>query len=220
MLKSIIKLTGACLVVASINTDAALLFDNGSVTGGTGYCTQDPISSCGGTGAWTYYDNFSLDNNSTITGFDYTEYFAAGDISNYQMTNWSIWSSDQFATTLPDHFGQTTATSQSVSNILGNPAYLLSVNGLNINLAAGTYWLGINNTVSGGAVTSAASAVPVVGPIVGLPGSKVFHGTVSFADPAKERSFQIYGAVVPLPAAIWLFGSGLIGLLGLARRKT
>jgi len=27
------------------------------------------------------------------------------------------------------------------------------------------------------------------------------------------------GAVVPVPAAVWLFGSGLLGLLGLARRK-
>ena len=28
------------------------------------------------------------------------------------------------------------------------------------------------------------------------------------------------GAVVPVPAAVWLFGSGLIGLVGIARRKT
>lgn len=27
-------------------------------------------------------------------------------------------------------------------------------------------------------------------------------------------------AVVPVPSAVWLFGSGLIGLVGLARRKT
>ena len=25
--------------------------------------------------------------------------------------------------------------------------------------------------------------------------------------------------VVPVPAAVWLFGSGLIGLIGIARRK-
>lgn len=28
-----------------------------------------------------------------------------------------------------------------------------------------------------------------------------------------------YGAVIPVPAAIWLFGSGLLGLIGIARRK-
>ena len=27
-------------------------------------------------------------------------------------------------------------------------------------------------------------------------------------------------ATVPLPAAVWLFGSGLLGLIGMARRKT
>jgi hypothetical protein len=27
-------------------------------------------------------------------------------------------------------------------------------------------------------------------------------------------------AVVPVPAAVWLFGSGLLGLVGVARRKT
>ena len=26
-------------------------------------------------------------------------------------------------------------------------------------------------------------------------------------------------AVVPVPAAVWLFGSGLLGLVGVARRK-
>jgi len=27
------------------------------------------------------------------------------------------------------------------------------------------------------------------------------------------------GAVIPVPAAVWLFGSGLLGLVGIARRK-
>ncbi|TCK19498.1 putative secreted protein [Thiogranum longum] len=34
-----------------------------------------------------------------------------------------------------------------------------------------------------------------------------------------EGSYEPAGAVVPVPAAVWLFGSGLIGLVGLARRK-
>lgn len=29
-----------------------------------------------------------------------------------------------------------------------------------------------------------------------------------------------FGAVVPVPAAVWLFGSGLLGLVGMARRKS
>ena len=34
-----------------------------------------------------------------------------------------------------------------------------------------------------------------------------------------EYTYAIEVSPVPLPAAIWLFGSGLIGLIGIARRK-
>jgi hypothetical protein len=39
------------------------------------------------------------------------------------------------------------------------------------------------------------------------------------AQNASSYSMSITAAVVPVPAAVWLFGSGLIGLVGLARRK-
>jgi hypothetical protein len=29
-----------------------------------------------------------------------------------------------------------------------------------------------------------------------------------------------FTAAVPVPAAVWLFGSGLLGLIGIARKKT
>jgi len=35
--------------------------------------------------------------------------------------------------------------------------------------------------------------------------------------PGQAPSFQ--GTVVPVPAAVWLFGSGLVGLAGIARRR-
>ena len=42
-------------------------------------------------------------------------------------------------------------------------------------------------------------------------------------DPRKVAALSLVGslntAVVPVPAAVWLFGSGLIGLVGVARRK-
>jgi hypothetical protein len=34
-----------------------------------------------------------------------------------------------------------------------------------------------------------------------------------------EMSFSLTGTIVPIPAAVWLFGSGLLGLIGIARRK-
>lgn len=56
-------------------------------------------------------------------------------------------------------------------------------------------------------------------------GSMDFSGftTIRTSGIAVDMSFGDYGtpapAVVPIPAAAWLFGSGLIGLIGLARRK-
>ena len=38
------------------------------------------------------------------------------------------------------------------------------------------------------------------------------------ASGATTSHLSVYG-VVPIPAAVWLFGSGLIGLIGIARRK-
>ena len=43
-------------------------------------------------------------------------------------------------------------------------------------------------------------------------------------DASDNLLFEGFGtldtvAVVPIPAAVWLFGSGLLGLIGLARRK-
>ncbi len=54
-------------------------------------------------------------------------------------------------------------------------------------------------------------------------------GWDSTAEPKPKRefdistsvtgSFLVKASVVPIPAAVWLFGSGLIGLIGVARRK-
>ena len=45
---------------------------------------------------------------------------------------------------------------------------------------------------------------------------------------AKGEGFNLFAwavrsgdvSAVPIPAAVWLFGSGLLGLVGMARRKT
>lgn len=41
------------------------------------------------------------------------------------------------------------------------------------------------------------------------------NGGTQIADLSNVRAFS----VVPVPAAVWLFGSGLLGLVGVARRK-
>lgn len=48
-----------------------------------------------------------------------------------------------------------------------------------------------------------------------LEGSYTLH-----ADGSYDGMVAKLGPVVPIPAAVWLFGSGLIGLIAVARRKT
>lgn len=47
----------------------------------------------------------------------------------------------------------------------------------------------------------------------GLAGGRIEGGIIGGGNVAK------LGAVVPVPAAVWLFGSGLLGLFGVAKRK-
>ena len=60
------------------------------------------------------------------------------------------------------------------------------------------------------------------------PGSFTFDATPGdyfvsfFGEAGASTSYGMYGieiSQVPLPAAVWLFGSGLIGLIGISRRK-
>jgi hypothetical protein len=45
---------------------------------------------------------------------------------------------------------------------------------------------------------------------------EVIYGAIGVLDSVQIVPVQ----VVPIPAALWLFGSGLLGLIGIARRKT
>ena len=64
---------------------------------------------------------------------------------------------------------------------------------------------------------------PPVNPPIDTPA--FYNGLANTPDiPANVPSHTLPGSnfgqsTVPVPAAVWLFGSGLIGLIGLARRK-
>jgi hypothetical protein len=68
--------------------------------------------------------------------------------------------------------------------------------------------------------------VPPVNPPIDTPAfDKGLANIPPFTMPASVPSDTLPGnnfgqtAVIPVPAAVWLFGSGLLGLVGMARRK-
>jgi len=92
---------------------------------------------------------------------------------------------------------------------------------INLNLDAGNYWLSLElrdgNDYDGYIPTGEFGALNAVDIYAFYnPSNGVWA-----EDPTSDFAFQIAGDVsaVPVPAALWLFGSGLIGLVGLARRK-
>jgi hypothetical protein len=80
-------------------------------------------------------------------------------------------------------------------------------------------------SLSGMAVTTATELLGSVD----APGSFTFDATPGnyfvsfFGEAGASTSYGMYGIEishqVPEPAAVWLFGSGLIGLIGISRRK-
>ena len=57
----------------------------------------------------------------------------------------------------------------------------------------------------------------VIGPD-GIPGVPI-QDSATFLNFSPNFDFTVDAAVIPVPAAVWLFGSGLLGLVGVARRK-
>lgn len=50
---------------------------------------------------------------------------------------------------------------------------------------------------------------------------ELYEGGNIFSSPDRDINFRTWMDVsaIPVPAAVWLFGSGLLGLVGMARRK-
>jgi len=68
---------------------------------------------------------------------------------------------------------------------------------------------------SGGPAPMAATANSL-----GLGAETPFEGVRGYFDIGTGNSLHVTSvSTVPVPAAVWLFGSGLIGLIGIARRK-
>jgi len=112
-------------------------------------------------------------------------------------------------------------------------AGFLSVTGSD-DLSAGFSNLSIIHTFGGIAQVTAdlnitgGSLAGVLGGTIGrLEGSLVNVGTftpgqsllgLDFSTASPNSTLKL--SAVPVPAAVWLFGSGLLGLVGIARRKT
>lgn len=106
------------------------------------------------------------------------------------------------------------ATATGNSTGFGYAEYVFDIP-VAFTLSAGNYWLGLHNgslaTTTPTEMLWSTTATPV-----GSAG--LYLDTGSWIDSGNEHAFRLDGTVVPIPTAVWLFGSAL-GLIGVMRRK-
>lgn len=200
-------------------------------------------------GAFVIYESLPASNSNHISRHGTNGPVLADDFRSFvggQVTSVEWWGSaplvvggvDQWEITFHSDIGGTPSTtfptgviSQHFVNATGTDPegdgifhFQATWNPQDMFVTAGVdYWFSVANA-SGSTWTWATGLPPTVGSEqydavvstgVGPNGGPHFGPWNSIAD--TDFAFRINA--VPVPAAVWLFGSGLIGLIGIARRK-
>ena len=226
-----IGVIGSCLIAASLNTNAATVIPSDYMVGGN----------VGDT--WTYENldtsQFTL-TLSEITSGPYSGYFELGNnVSStvYDVTN-DVLTIHEIDNTPVDPAVGLVFSEIELGQIVTlnddpvNPSMYLFWDIPSITVQAGTYtdvialvWLD-DNFSSNAANTFLELDSSVTAGVTDINYYAQGIGEVAFVGIAAETGLSdgtgyelVSTTVVPVPAALWLFGSGIIGLAGIARRK-
>ena len=194
IIKSIIGTTCTCLAVVSFNTSAALI----ERLGGLAY--YDDVSGL----TWLTDANAAktsgYDADGLMNWTDANNWAAGLNISG--VSGWRLASSD----TCYEYNCTGSEMGNLFYNVLGNTTSLTNTGPFS-NIRLGNYWTATEYAPD----TNYAEVIhlyngrqSIAGKISGYSSWAVHTGDVS---------------AVPVPAAVWLFCSGLFGLIGIAKRK-
>jgi len=109
------------------------------------------------------------------------------------------------------------------------PAYTANYGGTTTGTVDFDFWHDPNDAQFGGGTILPAAPISVgpgafsgssTNPIApGTPYSLSIFATINHGEGSQNTSFDAELRPVPIPPAVWLFGSGLLGLAGVARRR-
>ncbi len=187
----------AYIVLVSASVNAAFIVDTGPGPGGV----------VGGT---------MLSATNFIAG----QFTLASDFTLSSVEGWvSLSAINTFGTVVIYSDGGNIPGTELFSGIFegaGSNAQWLGASGLAWNLAAGTYWAAFE--VRSGQALAAAMPDPSVNPLTNDAFKPSYSNDWILFNPTS-LGIGLRIQSVPVPAAAWLFGSGLLGLIGIARRK-
>ena len=210
MKSHLVSWTLLCLALSAIPLSAQVLYEDGPLNG-----TTD---------AWTINFGYIVSNTFTLTG--------AGTVNGFDFYTWTF-PGDQLLTVdwyfTSEEFGGTTygqGTAGVTSTFISNNQYgysieKQSVSGLNVALDPGTYWMNLANanTTQGNPVYwDENSGIGCHSP--GCP-SEVSENTEGTIPPESFDVTGTYGSggTVPEPGSIVLFGSGIVAVATMLRRR-
>jgi hypothetical protein len=158
-------------------------------------------------------NNFTLTNLSGSTQtFTITSTIGIVPIGPASLTSGSI---DGSITDNPTYGGAT------ISTVSGNALYTALIDGSDyLTLLDDLYSVTVPGSSGGSADVGPASFTNQLGPAITSDIGIRIQFSLTAGDSVSFTSvFSVEETAVPVPAAVWLFGSGLIGLVGIARRK-
>jgi PEP-CTERM motif-containing protein len=208
----IASLTILCLALAAVPAFAQWSYDNGQINGTTDAWTTDF--------GYIVSDNFTADGSAAPAGsFSIGTWDFPGDTTT--SLDWSITGQENGGAS----FGSGTATGANLTdkfvstNQYGYDIHLVTATITSSTLTGGvTYWLNIQNEEDpagdpiywdeNSGVGCSSKHCPSLA-------SESAVGTI----PSEAFTISSGGGTTPEPSSIMLFGSGILGLAGLLRRK-
>ena len=203
----IVSLSLLALCLAAVPAVAQTVYDNGPING-----TTD---------AWTINSGFVVSDTfttsgGTVNGLSFGVWAFPGDV--LESAEVSITSSEFGGTSYTDQVVNFTQSGCSGNQYGFNVCTETGTFGTGVNLASGSYWLNLSNAV-----------VSTGDPIYWDENSGPSSASENSVGTIPSEAFTVLGGTsststssggtVPEPSSIMLFGSGILGLAGVLRRK-
>ncbi len=206
----IVSLSLLALCLVAVPAMAQNLYSNGPINGTTDAWT---INS-----GFIVSDSFTLSSQGTATGLEFGAWADPGDV--LESAQVSITSSEFGGTSFYNQVVNFTQSGCSGNQYGFNVCTETSTSSFgSVNLAAGTYWLNLENAVvnTGDPIYWDENSGPSSASenSVGTIPSEAF----TVLGGTTTQTSTTTGGTVPEPSSILLFGSGILGLAGVLRRK-